>query len=135
MAKSSSHVSQWKHNRALIHLIPASHPDWIVTITFYAALHAVDSLLAHDGVSPITHTDRSRALQKNRRYDKVYRCYDPLYKLSRTVRYLSEPSKWVRYEDIPIKVFEGLLYPIEASIFKLTGWPNDLDKITLASAA
>ena len=43
--------------------IPPSHPDWIATVVFYAALHAIDALLAHDGVTVERHTDRNRLLQ------------------------------------------------------------------------
>ena len=42
------------HNRELIPLLPQSHPDWIVTLAFYTALHAVDALFAADGITGVT---------------------------------------------------------------------------------
>jgi len=48
---SADHITQWKHNRAFLATIPPDYPDWVVTVAFYVALHAVDALLAHDKVT------------------------------------------------------------------------------------
>jgi len=48
--KLKQHIAQWKHNRSLIAQIPASHPDWIVTIVFYTAVQAIDAALAFEGI-------------------------------------------------------------------------------------
>ena len=45
MANPSKHLDQWKHNRAFSSEISGAYPDWIVTVAFYVALHAVDALL------------------------------------------------------------------------------------------
>lgn len=79
MASPSDHLRQWKHNRELIPRIPRSHPDWIVTVCFYTALHAVDALLAHDEVrSIISHDARNSVLMRTARYELIARKYHVL---------------------------------------------------------
>jgi len=120
MASHLKHIEQWKHNRAFLATISAEYPDWVVTAAFYAALHAIDALLTFDGVPAIvSHDARNRTLRQTNRYQKLYKAYEPLYSLSRTVRYLAEPRKWIAAAEIPTRVFT-LLHEIETSVFKLT---------------
>src|SRR5688500_11533258 len=116
MASSASHVRQWKHNRDFLGAIPQPYPDWLVTAAFYVALHAVDALLAHDGVTRvIDHRTRNEVLVRTNRYTRIASLYLPLFDLSRTVRYLADPAKWVRAEDVEKDVLGRYLYPIEQS--------------------
>ncbi|HTV48609.1 MAG TPA: hypothetical protein VMG59_09220, partial [Phycisphaerae bacterium] len=50
----------------------------------------------------------------------IWSCYRPLYNISRTSRYLAEPSVWIPFNEIQQKIFEGRLYPIEKSYLSLT---------------
>ena len=116
MASPSEHARQWRHNRSLVPLF-LDYPDWIVTVTFYAALHVVDALLAADKVSRITsHDARNDVLKRTNRYHDIWKRFAPLYNLSRTVRYLANPGDWIPAEAIERQVLNGLLYPIEASV-------------------
>lgn len=123
---------QWKHNRALLGILPTSHPDWIVTVAFYVALHAADALMAHDGVTRVTsHDTRNNVLITTRRYQQIWRHYQPLHDLSRHIRYLAEPALWVPPEQIPVQVFKRYLLPLEASVEKLLGVRLELPEIRL----
>jgi hypothetical protein len=119
----TKHRKQWLHNRDLLAHLDHRFPDWAVTAAFYAALHAIDVLLEHDKVSPVptSHEQRRGVLQGNNRYKEIFRCFDPLYGLSRTVRYMAEPAQWVPWDEIDSKVLRRFLYPIEKSVRKLSG--------------
>ena len=136
MGQLDQHVAQWKHNRILVGMIPVTHPDWIVTVTFYVALHAVDALLAHDGVARVhSHDTRNGVLMATRRYQQIWRHYQPLHDLSRRIRYLAEPALWVPPGEIPAQVFKRYLFPLEASVEKLLGIDLNLAEIQLVGVA
>src|SRR5690349_14214965 len=117
-----NHIQQWQHNRAFIGTVDPEFPDWAVTVTFYAALHAVDALLKYDKVTRvINHESRNAVLAGTNRYAKIFRLYQPLYTLSRTIRYLAKPKEWVSWGQIEAEVFRRYLYPIEESVKKLMG--------------
>jgi hypothetical protein len=133
MPTRDEHISQWKHNRAFLCTIFPDYPDWIVTACFYVAVHAIDTLLAHDKIFPTSHDFRNSVLTKTNRYAAIYKAYGPLYSLSRTVRYFADPKSWIHIADIQPKVIERYLYPIEKSVQKLIGQDLSLPKIVLAS--
>ena len=66
------------------------HTDWIVTLAFYKALHAVDSYLATKCIDPRVHT-RQDGTGRNefvRTYlNAIYKKYIALYRASRKARY------------------------------------------------
>lgn len=118
----TAHINQWKHNRGFLGLIEPQFPDWAVTATFYTALHAIDSLLKNDKVPGIvSHETRNRALMLTNRYLNIWKHYQPLYDLSRTVRYLAKPGKWVPWDQVETQVVKRYLSPIEDSVQKLMG--------------
>jgi hypothetical protein len=121
MADKPSHINQWKHNRRFMESIDPQFHDWIVTAAFYTALHAIDSLLAHDRVVVTNHEGRNRALHLTNRYEFINQKYHPLYGLARTMRYFANPLKWVPAATIKSQVIERYLYPIEKSVQKLMG--------------
>lgn len=126
------HIAQWKHNRELLHQLPLSHPDWIVTVVFYTALHAIDALLRFDEVPAVTdHANRMRALTRANRYRKVYQHFHTLYTLSRTVRYMADPAAWIPPGDVNDNVLKRHLYPIENSVQKLMKTDLSLPLIVL----
>lgn len=93
----------------------------MTTVAFYAALHAVAALLAHDGVTADSHAARNAALRRVRRYEQIERHYIPLYFDSQDARYSADPSKWTPAGRLQREIVEGRLYPIERSVQKLIG--------------
>jgi len=128
---SNAHLDQWKHNRSFLRSIPGEYPDWIVTVAFYTALHVIDALLAKEARTITDHKTRNEVLRKTNRYEKIWRAYQPLYGLSRTVRYLADPTQWVPIDKIKPNVFNDYLYRIEESVFKLLGKDENPEPITI----
>lgn len=114
-----AHIRQWLHNRALAEKIPASHPDWIVTVAFYSAVHAIDAALAHDGIFVCNHETRFKAIASTNRMKKIGLLYHPLYNLSRTVRYTADPNLWIPAAAIEKQIIRQYLLPIETSVVNL----------------
>lgn len=135
MGRIQSHIQQWTHNRAFLGTISGRYPDWRVTVSFYIALQAVDALLAHDqmGSRVTSHESRNMVLAQTNRYRQVAIHYFPLHDMSRTVRYLADPGKWIPTEEIEPKVLHRYLYPIEASVQRLIGIDLQFGKIVMPS--
>jgi hypothetical protein len=130
MADSRKHLDQWQHNRAFLGLIPTDYPDWMVTVSFYVALHAIDALLAHDGVGRVnSHESRNDVLIKTKRYQQIWKHYQPLHDLSRRIRYLAAPGDWVPVSEIPKQIWNRYLLPIEKSAGGLK--PLEAPQLTL----
>lgn len=134
-ATLDAHIAQWQHNRSLIGKIPATHPDWIVTVVFYTTVHAVDAALAAQGISVWNHETRFTAIAGVHKMQKIGLLYQPLYDLSRKVRYIADPNAWIKPERIESQVIRGRLFPLEQSVEKLIGAKIDLPKIDLAHLA
>ncbi len=130
--KIELHIRQWVHNRSLIGLVPASHPDWIVTVAFYSAVHAMDAALAFEDVITWNHETRFEAIAGINRLAKARKLYHTLYDLSRKVRYSGDPNSWIAPGDIEAKVVRGHLLPIEKSIEGLLGQDLKLPPIDLS---
>lgn len=126
MENMNRHLRQWKHNRSFLQSISREYHDWIITASFYTALHAVDTLLASRKDEAQSHSSRNDKLARTNSYSKIYKHDRPLYELSRSIRYLAMPQRWVSYENIEPKVIKGMLYPIEQSVIKLANL-NDID--------
>ena len=68
----STHIHQHKQSNALLAQSDLKatqnrtrHADWIVTLAFYRALHAVDSYLADKcQIDPLNHAERRRHVQQ-----------------------------------------------------------------------
>ncbi len=136
MASLGNHIRQWKHNRTFLTMIPLDYRDWIITIAFYSALHAIDALLAFDKVRGITsHQARNDVLMRTNRYQRIYKAYHPLYSLSRTIRYLADPQAWISAEDTQPRVIDAYLVPIEQSVERLIGQDLQLGKLRITAAS
>ena len=129
------HRGQWLRNRRFLGCIPPEHNDWLVTAAFYAALHAVDTLLLIKGHSTHSHGSRNAILSQTRQLMAVNRAYRPLYDLSRTVRYVPDPRLWVPADQVEPRVLRRCLYPIEASVQKLGGFELSLEPVVLTREA
>ena len=134
MPTRDEHLAQWRHNRRFLASADPEFPDWQATATFYAALHAVAALLAHDGLAPPDHASRNRALRTVRRYAEVERHYSALYIKSQAVRYHAAPSDWPTPPEVQRDLVERHLYPLERSVQKLTGVDLQLAPVTLRTA-
>ncbi len=132
MADSQNHIAQWKHNRDFLAQVPPQYSDWLVTVSFYVALHAVDALLAVDKVTRVnSHDARNEVLAKTNRYSAIWKLYRPLFDLSRTVRYLADPVRWVPATTIEKEVIKRYLYPIERAAQGLMKMDLKLSAIVL----
>jgi len=130
-AKIDRHIVQWKHNRDLIGQLPASHPDWIVTVIFYTAVQAVDAVLAFEEVTAWNHDKRFKAIASLNRLSKLGRNYHTLYDLSRKVRYMADPNLWIPPNQIDKAVVRGLLLPLENSAATVLGRDLTLPELDL----
>ena len=79
-------------DRALSHLQAAQksshHADWIVTLAFYKALHAVDSYLAKNNIHPSMHTGPNGRNQSVKLHlQTIYGQYLALHRASIRARY------------------------------------------------
>ena len=65
------------------------HGDWIVTLAFYKALHAVDSYFARKGIDPRRHNKShlKRDAQVKKHLGSIYGKYSTLYTASIRARY------------------------------------------------
>jgi hypothetical protein len=118
---TSDCIAQWQHNRRLLSKLEPEFNDWIITITFYAALHAVEALLIAD-LAPghSRHGERHETLQNNPRYrSQIWPAYKVAYDLAHVARYSAKPHRWLSAANIPKTLFERSLYPIEAEVSKL----------------
>lgn len=66
--------------------IRSHHADWIVTLAFYKALHAVDSYLAHKWkIHPNNHQNRHMHVRQH--LSNIYGDYSALFSASLKARY------------------------------------------------
>lgn len=123
------HREKWLHNRRFLSTIADEYADWMVTVVFYTALHAVETLFAHDGVTVLTgHTGRNQTLKTVNRYKQIWTHYRPLYDAARTARYDATPTGWLPVRDIKSRLILNL-YALEKSVLKLTESANQLDAV------
>ena len=101
----SKHIHQKKQSRTLLALsdLQASqnqshHADWIVTLAFYRALHAVDSYLADKcEIHPFNHRNRHMYVQQHLGF--IHGEYSALFYASMKARYEKGT-----YENVPQEV-------------------------------
>jgi hypothetical protein len=118
------------HNREFISILPDRFSDWMLTGVFYAAVHAVESLIAFDGLPNHTsHEARNQTLRTVRRYQQVWRHYRELYDASQTTRYDCDPNLWIPSADVKAVWIPQYLYPLEQSVRKLIGDTSEWKKI------
>ena len=66
------------------------HADWIVTLAFYKALHAVDSYLATLGIHPKVHTNKNKSGRNQyvqQHLSSIHQKYSVLFDASKRARY------------------------------------------------
>src|SRR5262245_38867200 len=129
-AAVENHRARWLHNREFIGYLPEKFCDWMLTGAFYAAVHAIEALIAFDGQRNHTsHETRNAVLKSVKRYESIWKHYRELYNASQTTRYHSTPSEWIPAEQIKTVWIPHYLYPIEKSVQKLIGDTTSLPAI------
>ncbi|HEV59161.1 MAG TPA: hypothetical protein ENN87_16960 [Phycisphaerales bacterium] len=104
MPKTEEHVALACHNLDVLAYL-ALRPefsDWMVTVAFYAALHAVEAVLWHkEKKHGQSHDRRESILKHNRTYEKIWRHYRKLKSLSLIARYANDrpDSKAILFSD------------------------------------
>ena len=82
--------------------------------------HAVDALLTADGARErSSHQHRNEILQREQRYQKIFKHFRNLYDLAHQTRYAADSSRWIPAHDVQKRVIEERLFPIESSVRKL----------------
>ncbi len=72
MPQEDNHRQRWIHNREFVGTITDTYCDWILTAAFYAAVHAFETLVAHDGLPNHTsHEERNKTLTHTNRYGNI----------------------------------------------------------------
>jgi hypothetical protein len=88
--------------------------EWSITIKFYAALHYVQAYFASKQLgTPITHSHRASAIQRDAVISAVYDDYRELEDLSRDARYNS-----VNLKRGHVKFAEDCLESIKSAVYK-----------------
>ncbi len=106
MASLQAHLRQARHNESLARQLLASleYKDWIITATFYAAIHYVEAAFFQN--PKIVHTEISKPRNYKGSYHdyrtemilenysfKVWQSFRKLYEQSRIARYLHFPAE------------------------------------------
>lgn len=88
MPNENLHWRQVRHNLTFLQSFygpTAPYADWAVTVAFYAAVHAVETVLAQQGVHSRTHTDHHSHVR--RLFPHIRTLYYRLDTFSRQARY------------------------------------------------
>ncbi len=107
MPNVQAHSRQAQHNRNLLATFdPEQTPylDWIITITFYTALHRIEAWFATKHQHSVDHSERDDWLSKAKELRRnVWPHYKELEYYSRQARYqcLSFDRKWVQSTLLP----------------------------------
>lgn len=113
MATSEQHRAKWHSNRAFLATVAGDHPDWMIVVLFYSALHSIETLLSHDGARTSGgHTGRNQLLKRGNRYKGIWTHYRVLYDVSRTARYEPVAPNWMTVEHVRTRLAPRL-YAIE----------------------
>ena len=119
MPSSVEHVEQARSNAkflAAIQIDPAAqHPDWIITVAFYTALHLVDAELAQRRIYCKTHWERAPKVAQQ--LAAVSPKYLRLYTESRAARYDCRPIRPERADSVLKTLYE----PVRAHLCGLLG--------------
>jgi len=80
-----------ENENALIFLLtrPNDFPQWVTTIAFYTAVHAIEALFATTGTHSDDHSARNQRLKTTKKYQHIWRHFRPLWNDSQIARYLT----------------------------------------------
>lgn len=124
MAAEADHIKLANRNDAALKLLMASpsHPEWVVTIAFYKAVHIVEAVFDHTkGWHSTSHDQRLNSLKSLTVFKPIFKPFRSLYGLSRIARYLVDSSgrgygsfaDAMPDSDVDAKVVQGFLKTVE----------------------
>ena len=91
MPSIEEHKRKYEENRRLLdtnlNIECCDFYNWIVTVSFYAALHLVEARLAEEGVDSKDHFARNNNVERFRYFKNIRNQYKTLYDKSRIARY------------------------------------------------
>jgi hypothetical protein len=99
---SSWHEAQSEHNRALADALDSEKcPDWVITSSFYAALHLVDAAIRNEftGVEPHSHPSRINYIARSACLKSIATDYQWLYDRCHEARY-RKPHTDIRPNEV-----------------------------------
>jgi hypothetical protein len=120
---AEQHRAQVAANRELYDEIGgrrSAHPDWALTILFYAAVHEIAALLVEKRGTVIgsgyawpvtTHGDRYGVLVKHTPWNRLATYYDNFYRWSRRTRYdceMPDEDRLRKMEDVLERIREEI---------------------------
>lgn len=106
MPDRTSHLEKARNNENLLTSEMSSskyanYYDWVVTVTFYTALHYVDANLARYGIHPRCHEGKNgRNAFVSRRLRTVSSKYLTLYTRSRYARYIPYSERHINASEV-----------------------------------
>ncbi len=134
LSKQKRHHKKWMHNRKFLSAIDDEFSDWMVVVAFYTALHAIEALFAHDGVTEsIDHYSRNQILKGYKRYDQIWRHYRPLRDAAQAARYQCGDDSWVPVADVKGRLIGHHLASLGQSVSKLIGEEESVGPIKFKS--
>lgn len=128
MAGIDDHLQQWMSNRTLLEKIPDEWPDWMATIAFYAAVHAVEAVFALDNVHSNGHDARNLRLKRVNKYSFLHLNFQPLFNAAFNARYHCKRG-WLPVQNVKNILVPNHLYAVEKGMYsalvkaaKLPAW-------------
>ncbi len=120
MPKADQHRIKAERNRQFLGTISVEdHPDWVVVVAFYTAVHIAERLRSAAGHGDSTsHEDRLTYIQIE--HPDIHTHYHILQNASMLARYQSNAAFFNQFqpEDIPEKIIAQRLVPIEEYVLK-----------------
>ncbi len=91
MPSTEEHIKKYNENRELLdtnlNIENCNFYNWIVTVSFYAALHLVEAKLAENGIDSPDHFARGNNVERFSQFRDIRNQYKVLYDRSRIARY------------------------------------------------
>jgi len=88
MPTEARHLNAAAHNKQLARSLLASlEGEWAAVLTFYSALHLVDSYFARAGLHPLSHEMRKEYIRRTSELRRIFADYRSLETRSRDARY------------------------------------------------
>lgn len=91
MPSTEEHIKKYNENRKLLdtnlNIEQCDFYNWIVTVSFYAALHLVEAKLAESGIDSKDHFARGNNVERFGQFKTIRNQYKTLYDKSRIARY------------------------------------------------
>jgi hypothetical protein len=115
MPSEDQHRNKAERNRQFLEtIVIADHPDWVVVVAFYVAVHVAERLRAISGHGDSTsHEERLAYIQSE--HPEIHTHYHILQNASMLARYQSNADFFSQFQvdEINEKIIQNRLVPIE----------------------